>query len=628
MKYFILVFSLIFITKIVAQNNDLYTPLNIKKAYQKETRNSSGLTGKNYWQNSSDYKIKVKVEPGTRKISGSEIIKYYNNSPDSLKEIVIRLYQDIFQKGNSRDFRVDSSDVGNGVEITKIKLRGEDLDLENKSKVIRYGTNMIIKLDNYVAPNSQTEIIIDWNFTLDKSTGLRMGTVDSTSFFIAYWYPQISVYDDIDGWDKTNYSGHLEFYNDFNNYDVEITAPRNFVVWATGNLENPGETFSNRIFERYRSAMNSDSVFKIITKEDLGSTEFTKAQPEIIWKYKAEKVPDFAFALSNHYLWDASSVNADNKDMRKVFVSAVYPEGAEDFYEIADITRKIIKMYSEEIPYVPYPYNSMTVFRNSEKGGGMEFPMIVNDGEAWSRNYAIGLTLHEVTHTFFPFYMGINERKYPWMDEGWAEAYAIDIENNLIGIYYSERNLVSEYLKTAGNEFEAPLMVPGISLRGDALTFNSYRKSSLAYYILRQLLGDEIFSKALNEFMRRWHGKHPLPYDFFNTFNRVTNRNLNWFWNSWFFNFGFPDVAVKNVVQKNQNVEITLENKGGLPVPLQLNLFYENGKIDSIRYGVEIWENNKEYKINLQISEKLDQVTIGSDLIPDSVSENNIFKIK
>ena len=131
-----------------------------------------------------------------------------------------------------------------------------------------------------------------------------MGMYDSTSALIGYWYPQVSVYDDLDGWDMIPYTGIQEFYNDFANYDVELTVPNDFGVWGTGVLQNPEEVFSKEYLERYKTALTSDSVINIISKDDLGKAVFNHSKSLITWKYKAENITDVVYGTSDHYLWD------------------------------------------------------------------------------------------------------------------------------------------------------------------------------------------------------------------------------------------------------------------------------------------------------------------------------------
>jgi len=214
----------------LSQKNKLYIPVNVQKTYVNNTRSVDGKPGSEYWQNSSDYNIKVKVDPDSGKISGIESITYYNNSPDTLKQIVVRFYQDYFKKGNTRNWPADPDDVNDGVNVEYIIVEKDTVDFNDDKLYTRKGTNVFVKLFEGLAPDTKINLEIKWDFIVDKNTKMRMGRYDESTYFIAYWYPQIAVYDDIDGWDVFNYSAITEYYNDFCNFDVEITMPGDFTV--------------------------------------------------------------------------------------------------------------------------------------------------------------------------------------------------------------------------------------------------------------------------------------------------------------------------------------------------------------------------------------------------------------
>ena len=398
-----------------AQNNSLHLPLNFQHAYESGSRSFDGAPGSKYWQNKTDYNLKAELDPITRKLSGEGTVIYYNNGPDTLRKIVLRLYPDIYRKGNIRDMEVDPAALTNGMQIEKMSVDGNEVKLSgDKYSPRREVTNLFLPLEKQLVPNSKVELNIEWNFIIPNKSQIRMGAYDSTSFFVAYWYPQIAVYDDVDGWDLLNYTGRTEMYNDFNNYDVEVTVPKEFLLWSTGVLQNPDEVYAKKVLEKYNRAHSSNEIIHIVTKEDLANGTTTGGD-KIIYKIKADYVPDFVFATSDHYLWDASELMVDKTTGRKSFISAAYNKTANEFSTVAEVARKSIDYFSNEMPGVPYPYPCMTVFNGQ---GGMEFPMMCNNSatkELWS---TVHLTSHEICHTYFPFHMGINERKYAWMDEG------------------------------------------------------------------------------------------------------------------------------------------------------------------------------------------------------------------
>ncbi len=606
------------------QNNKLYTPLTIQAAYEKGTRSIDGHPGNNYWVNSSDYKITINFDPITRKLNGSETIQYKNNSADSLNMIVFRLFENIYKKGNSRDWSIRPDAIGDGVCITKLVVN--DLDLTSKigtKDVTIYGTNLFVNLNAKISPKSIAAITVEWNYVIPAKSPLRMGQYDSTSYFIGYFYPQVSVYDDIDGWDTFNYDGIQEFYNDICNFEVTVNVPKNFVVWGTGLLNNAEEVLSENIYQKFLKAKKSEDVIGIITEDYLKNGNITSDNKINSWRFKADQVPDFAFALSDHYLWDGVKYYSD----KDVFVSAAYKKENEGFKKVADLSKKSIAFFSTELPGVPFPYPSMTVFDGS---GGMEYPMMVNEGvEASNWNGNVYVTSHEILHTYFPFYMGINERKYAWMDEGWAVMLPMDFQKSQTEGYDPEARNIKGYEKLAGVEHEVPLMTLTSNLKSAAYRQHAYGRSAVAYLMLENLIGEESFKTCLKEYIDRWNGKHPMPYDFFYTFEDVLKKDLSWFWKSWFFEPGYPDLGIKSAEYVNNELVVRIEKIGNLPTPLELTLKSDSGFEITKYEPLSIWKDGKTvYEIKLQTVEPITQLSLGSEHIPDANYSNNNYEIK
>lgn len=615
---------LLFSFNILSQSN-YYIPRNVLKAYEKGTRSFDGKPGKNYWQNFSDYKIQVTIEPKSRIISGKEHIIYYNNSPDTLSELVIRLYPNISKPTSKRDFNVSEDALTEGVKISSFSFNNNKLNPEDKNVFKFNGTNLRVIIQNKILPSSKSEIEIEWSFEIPKTNYARMGTYDSTSFFIAYWYPQIAVYDDIDGWDYNEYTGYTEMYNDFSNFDVEIQVPNGFHVWSTGVWQNPAEILSDEYLSKYEQARQSDSVIRIFTADDLlNSNRYRSKQEWHTFKFKADKVPDFAFGMSDHYLWDAVSylTPAD----KRVYIAAAYKESSKDFIDVAYYAKETIKYFSEELPAIPFPYPSCTVWNGS---GGMEYPMIVNNGSSQTKEGTVGVTSHEIAHQYMPFYMGINERKYAFMDEGWAVMLPFDFQERMTeGAVPRERNVFGfEYV--AGNDLEMPLIVPSNLLTGYSYRVSAYSRPGLAYDFLRDFLGKEKFLKALHLYMERWNGKHPIPWDFYFSFNEAVGEDLQWYWKPWFFEFGYPDLAIKSFNLNDGNVNVEVEKIGIIPVPIKLTLMKDDQLLKELYYSADVWKSgNNTFKIKVENAEGVNKIILGSSKIPDSNRKNNEVIIK
>ena len=613
---------------ILAQEHDYYIPLNFRAAYDKGTRSYTGLPGEHYWQNRSDYKIKAEFIPSRRLIRGEEYITYYNNSPDSLKELVVRLYQDLYQKGAIGDYQLDARDLHDGVDLIEMVVGDVRIILDdNKPMVTRKATNLIIKLENPIPPDDEENIYIAWNLNLPRISPVRTGAYSDSAFFVAYWYPQIAVYDDIDGWDKNIYSGVQEFYTDFGNFDVELSVPGDYLIWATGEFQNPEDVLAEPVHERLKTAMQSDSVIQIFTPSDSllnGGPTLGKMNT---WKFSAQSVPDFAFAAGNYYIWDATSLRVGTSPSRRVLVQAVYPQTSIDFPIVARIARKIIHEFSNYLPGVPYPYPTLTAFNRGVSGGGMEFPMMINDGSRDKETRTLSLTAHEIAHTYFPFYMGTNERKYAWMDEGWAVMLTDELQSHFEPATDPFGATVETYIKYAGKDTELPMMIPSSQLRGESYRMASYNRPAVAYKLLMDYLGNDLFKQGVHEYIHRWNGKHPSPYDFYFTFDHIAGESLDWFWKPWFFENGYPDLAIKTIYTRDDGRYLVIERIGAFPTPVYARVFYQDNGEEVIEKPMSIWKNGKrEIEIQMKFNMPVKRVELGNPVIPDTDSRNNIFE--
>lgn len=623
---------LFLLNNIYAQSN-LYIPRNIQKAYEKGTRSYDGKPGPNYWINRSDYTIKAELIPQSRTVNGHAWITFYNNSPDSLNTFVFRLYQDIMKKGSPRDFSINPADITDGVKIDTLIINSNGVDFKSKTyRVLRTGTNLIISnFPSKVPPKGFAKIEVKWSVIIPKETRIRMGAYDSQTFFVAYWYPQVAVYDDIDGWDRQEYTGMTEFYNDFGNFDVELTVPGDNLVWATGVLQNAKDILHPNIFEKYRQAHRSDEVVRIVTPDDIRNKTVTNGKEKNRWHFKAQNVPDFSFGTSNKYLWDGSSIEVDYKTVtgRRVFVDACYEEGIKFQDEVAKFARLSIDYLSNEWPGIPYPYPKMTVFNGEQKfGGGMETPMMCNNGSYPNRAGQIGVTIHEIAHTYMPFYMGINERKYAFMDEGWATFLAFDLVRRMEPQGDELTQTISVLSNTMGNDYMIPVITPSFSSKTNGSGLLFYQQPAIAYLILRDFLGEETFKNALHEYINWWNGQHPIPYDFFFTFDRIAGEDLSWFWKPWFFETGYPDLAIEKVTnEKNPNVII--KKVGSYPVPIDLKVTYADQTEEVIHKPASVWKNGEStYQLKINSDKEFKKIELISILGPDVNPKNNIFEKK
>lgn len=614
-KAIITILSLILIASVSNAQSDLYISREFQEAYKKQTRSKDGTPGPKYWQNNVDYKIQVEVIPESRLIVGSESVVYKNNGPDELRQIVIRLYYDVFKKGNKRAETVDASDVGEGVNLKTLSIDGKNIDLNNNKEVQRYGTNLYVNLEEHLLSREQLTLDVQWEQKIQLNDG-RVGAIDETSFFVGYWYPQIAVYDDIFGWDRIDFELKNEFYNNLANFDVQITVPDNFLVWATGTLENSVEVLPAEIYNRYIKAKSSDSLVNVITSDDLKDLKLKSNT----FNYKANEVSDFAFAISDHYLWNAISQKVDGND---VLISSVFPmNDVENYTEFTMVQKRAMKHFSEDLPGIPYPYPAFTTFIGNN--GGMEFPMMANNS-----NESISTAIHEMFHMYYPMYVRINETRYGWMDEGWADFFTALLlhkyekkEYDTSPLYY---NFYARVMEKSGSVGDLPAIM-STQYTKENFSYLAYNLPAFIYYLLYQYFGEEKFMTIFREYTKRWALKSPTPYDFFYTFEDVSEEDLNWLWEPWFYRMGYPDVSIKSFDQG----ELVVEKIGARPIPISLRVDYQE-KNDSSPKNFELIENASIwkgdisiYKVSIPDWENIKSISLNGSF-PDLNEKDNFY---
>jgi hypothetical protein len=597
---------------------ELYMPRNIKEAYAKGTRSMDGKPGKNYWQNHGKYTMEIAVDAKTKLVTGTETIVYENNSTDTLRNMAIRFVNNIHKPSSPRGGTVSEDFLSDGLTITALKIEGEVY----KEDARRWGTVGNIKLKKPMPPHSKITLNIDWNYPLPKESG-REGQIDPNTFYVAYSYPWVSVFDDYNNWDRLPHTDRQEFYNDFNDYVYTVKAPKNYVVYATGDLLNPDEVLQPEFAARLKKSYNSDEILHIANEQEMKSGKVTKQNDWNSWKFEAKNITDVCFGLSHHYLWDASSVVVDAKTKRRASVQAAYDISGTDFVNSIKNNRYALDWFSNNWPGIPYPFSKMTAFQGF---ADMEYPMMCNDSQTGDPVFAQLVQDQEVAHTYFPFYMGINETRYAFMDEGWATTFEY-----LIGIaehgkeaeekFYKEFR-VNGYINDPSTEEDQPIISMSSQLSDAGYGNNSYGKASLSYIALKDLLGDELFKKALHTYMENWNGKHPIPWDYFNCMNSGAGKNLNWFFNNWFFTNNYIDLEVKNVAK---NI-VSVENVGGFAIPFDVNIAYVDGTKETLHQTPSIWETNaKSVTIPLKNKKQIQEVALEGGIFMDATPNNNIW---
>jgi len=610
--------STIFCLALIQANAQTLTmPPEVMQAYAKGTRSESGKPGKKYWENHGRYNISVTMTPPDRTIKGVESITYFNNSPDTLRSLNMKLIVNV-HLGAGRN---SAADPEAGIHVDNLEINGAKAAWDNAKAIT---TNQIVDLASPLMPHDSLKLNITWHYQLSKGKG-RDGAIDSTTFYLAYFYPRVSVYDDYRGWDTQPHTGGLEFYNDFNDYTLEVTVPKNYIVWATGTLRNPNQVLQPDAAKRLQESMTSDSTIHIATAQDLANKNITAQNATNMWLWTATNITDVALAVSDHYDWDAASVVVDDKTHRRTSVQAAFADASNDFHHYVQFAHNSLDWFSHNLPGVPYPFPKTTSVQGF---ADMEYPMMVNDSHTPDLTFAQLVQDHEIAHTYFPFYMGTNESRYAFMDEGWATTFEL-----LIGTAEKGKKVADDFYKkfrvnrwTHGpHEKEMPIITPSpdVTFGGGN---NAYGKPSLSYLALKDMLGDDLFKKALHTYMDNWNGKHPIPWDYFSSMKTGSGKNLDWFFYNWFFTPYYIDLSLEKAEKTGSIYTLSVKNIGGFTVPFDVNVTYADSTTEAFHQTPIVWEKDqKNIKVRFKAAKPVKSITLDGGIFVDADDKNNTW---
>jgi hypothetical protein len=611
-----------------SETPSLYMPRNVVRAYQAGTRSHDGRPGKGYFQNKSTHKIRLFVAPPNRRVTGSQEITYVNNSPYPLAALFFRLELNAHAPEAQREVYFDTEELTSGIHIDEYVENGKVKTWQSLIP-LKGMTWAVIKLDAAVPPGGTATFAFRWHFDLPVKSG-REGAIDPTSFFIAYFYPRVAVFDDVNEWDSTDFRIGHEFYNEFNDYTLDVTVPKNFIVWATGDLLNADEVLQPKFVERLKRSYTGDETITIASLDELKSRSVTAQTDTVTWRWKADNISDVALAISDHFIWDASSVVVDKATGRRASVQAAYDEGSKDFKRMVEYGRRALEWSSTQYPGLPYPFSKTTIVRGF---ADMEYPMMANDSSEEDPIMTRLVAEHELLHTWFPFTMGINERRYSFMEEGWTTAFEYLVTRDDVGPEKADelfKNFrVKSWITSFQSDADIPIITPEDAMTGSGYGNNKYGRAALGYLALRDLLGERDFKKGLQEFIARWRGKHPIPWDMFYTFNDATGKDLNWFFNSWFFSYGYIDYAVGSVRNTRGGIEVAIKNIGGFPAPFDLVATYDDGSTETFHQTPSLWQRNlKEARVVVPSRKKVKSLMINGGIWMDARTADNRWEAK
>jgi len=573
-------------------------PAEFQRAMARGTRTTTGEAGLQYWQQWTDYTLFASIEPAAKRVTGRAQIRYHNRSPFELPVVFLQLPQNLHASGA---VRLEPQEVTGGMEITRIVASGQTLSDQPMDRGAAYevfGTTLAVRPPAPVGPGGLLNLEIEWAFTVPQSGAGRMGWSGDDLFHIAYWYPQMAVFDDVVGWQTDGYTGNAEFYAGFGSYALTVEAPAGWVVAATGRLENAAEVLPEPVWDRLARAERSDTVVHVLTAEDFGPGKATATGTggRLRWRFSADTVRDVAFSVMRGSRWDATRTPVGDRD----------GDGSTDYATIHSFWRPSATLWQHAWRYgqhsidflsrwtgLPYPWPHMTIVEGGGIiGGGMEFPMMTLIGDYNDREDAdlYNVVAHELAHMWVPMQIGSDERRYAWMDEGTTTFN----ENRARAEFrlgdQADAEERDNYLGAARQQLEGELMRwSDYHYPGPAYGIASYQKPATLLVTLRGLLGEETFVRAYREYLSRWRYRHPKPWDFFNTFNSVSGKNLDWFWRTWYYETWTLDQAIVSVTPGTDGTTIVVEDRGLAPMPVRLTITRTDGTTEEQEIPVDAW---------------------------------------
>jgi len=617
-----------------------------RTAVEHGTRTTTGTPGPRYWQQYARYRLTARLDVPAKRLEGTTHIQYLNNSPDSLRTLWVQVLQNFHTTDAPRQ---SAAEITGGMQFTRIAAAGQtvppaDTQQRRAGPQARQptayrvmGTNLAIRLAQPLPPRDSIALDFEWSFRIPQDgVNGRMGWNADNLFFLAYWYPQMAVYDDVVGWQNDAFLGSSEFYAGFADYDVTLDVPEGWLVSGTGQLVNAAEVLPDNVLQRLRAAEASDTVVHVLTAADFspGKTTRPSADGRVRWHFAADTVRDVVLSVTSASVWDATRtpVGDANGDGRPDYVrtEAIYRPNNRLWEQTARYAQQSIAFHSRHTG-VPYPYSHATAVEGDGIiGGGMEYPMMtLIGGYAGAKPEDMyGVTSHELAHEWVPMIVNTDERRYAWMDEGTTTFNEEQASRAMSPGTGSDSADFEGYLWFARTGDEGEMMRwSDYQYGGMQLGVASYAKPASVLEALRTLMGAESFNRGFQTYLRTWRFKHPLPWDFFNAFNTTAGQDLGWFWRSWYYETWTLDQAIGGVTVTPRGTEIVVRDIGDVPMPARLTISLANGQTVKREVPVSTWLSGvRTATVTLPRGQSVTRVEIDAEKgYPDIDRKNNVW---
>ncbi len=519
-----------------------------------------------YWQQKVDYKMEIDMDVETFQYKGKQELKYTNNSSDTLDRVFYHLYFNAFQPGSEMDVRSQTiADADPRVSDRISKLSPSEIGFINTKSLtqdgapLQYkvaGTILEVKLNKPIFPRQSTIFKMEWDAQVPLQVR-RSGRNNSegVALSMTQWYPKIAEYD-FEGWHADPYIAR-EFHSVWGDFDVKITIDKDYTIGGSGYLQNPAEV-------GHGYELPNQKTMKPI-------------KGKITWHFIAPNVHDFAWAADDDYIHD---VIEGANGVKLHFIYKDNPEIIENWKNLQPKTAELLEYFNREVG--PYPYQQYTVIQGGD--GGMEYAMCTLITGERKFESLVGVTAHELAHSWFQFLLATNEAKHEWMDEGFASYIADEAYNVVMGENDPSPHSGSYdsyfYLAKSGKEQPQTTHADRYS-SNQTYGISAYSKGAVFLAQLGYVIGEENLSKTLKRYYQEWKFKHPTPNDFIRIAEKISGFELDWYLMDWTQTTNTIDYGIKSLSQEGTNTKVVLERIGLMPMPIDLYVTFEDGTQES-----------------------------------------------
>ncbi len=530
-----------------------------------------------YWQQYVHYTMDVDMDVNKHQYKGRQKLVYKNNSHDTLTKVYYHLYWNAFQPGSAMDWKARTMpDPDRHMDQTLKALKPDEIgfikvdSLTQDGQSLQYqtvGTILEVRLNKPLLPGTAT--VFDMTYLAQVPKMIRRAGRDNTEgidYSMAQWYPKMCEYDQ-DGWHTDPYIAR-EFYGVWGDFDVTIHIDKNYMIAATGYLQNPEQIGKNYPTDKPLHIPEGD---------------------RLTWHFVAPDVHDFSWAADPDYVHDIYRVND------AITLHFFYQKNdsiKETWKKLEPVAAKTMSFYNEYVG--KYPYKKYSVIQAGD--GGMEYGMCTFVSGNKPFNSLRGTVQHEMGHAWFQFSLASNESQYPWMDEGFT-SFIQDMANvavNEARLPNPFESSYQSYLYLVHQDKEEPLATHSDHYQTNlAYWVNAYDKGKMVLSQLGYIMGFDRLHQTLKNYYKNWAMKHPQPDDFFRIAEKTSGMNLKWFQNEWINTLHHIDYKIDSLKLKNNETEVVLKYAGSMPMPVDVFVVYKDGSKESYYIPLDLMRGQK-----------------------------------